>query len=215
MKTLLTPAVLIELIKTVGAIILAIIPIVYQVRKNSGKNAPKEGSDNNSSKESRMWRFVIITSVVVFFLTFMGLEKPVRYLFSPRVSVTNITDGEDITVTQTPNGGYFKVEGSSSRLAGNNALRIVVLIHPSQPFSQGWWMQAATVFDEKSGKWKTVAWLGNREYPPQVGQKYDLVALVIGAESIPVNPHVNDPGDLNPSARSKNTIFGIGQLTPE
>lgn len=215
MKTLLTAEVLIELIKTVGSIILAIIPIVFQVRKNARNNGTNEPSDTDSGKKFRRWIIIAIISAGVFFLTFMVLEKPVRYLFSPRVSVTNITDGEEITVTQTPDGGYFNVEGSSSRLAGNNALRIVVLIHPSQPFSQGWWMQAATVFNEKTGKWKTVVWLGNREYPPQVGQKYDLVAIVVNAASIPVNPHVNDPGDLNPSARSENTMFGIGQFTRE
>jgi len=60
METLLTPAVLIELIKIFGAIIPAVIPILYQGITNSRNNHPKERPDKNSGRESGRWRIVII-----------------------------------------------------------------------------------------------------------------------------------------------------------
>lgn len=131
---------------------------------------------------------------------------------TPGVAITSIADGQVIGVKRTANGGHFRITGNSANVSTQDSLRIVVLVHPSIPFSKGWWVQETNAITDD---WSTEVWLGNKDYPPEIANEYDIVALAISDKSVVSGMHVIQPGDLKPSAMSQKRSFSIGQLIPE
>ena len=93
----------------------------------------------------------------------------------------------------------------------NQNARIVVLVHPSDPFDAGWWLQP-TVYDSATGNWSAKSWVGNQEFPPEPGYQYDIMAVVADAAIIAQNIKVADPMDLKPQVQTGIIHVAIGKV---
>ena len=147
--------------------------------------------------------------------TWYGLSMFTSKFLTPEIAIVNPQKGAKIDAVLTEDGGYFMVNGTSANVVGNGSLRIVLLVHSADPFTEGWWAQAAPVTEEKSGKWSSIAWLGKKEYPPVEGQKYEMIALVVKEQNIKAEDVFRDPGELTYIARSENSYFEVGKLISE
>jgi len=135
--------------------------------------------------------------------------------FTPTISIESSVDGERLAATIGPDGGYFMVSGTSSNVIDNGDLRIVLLVHSTDPFTEGLWAQAAPVTGEKTGRRTSIAWIGRKEYPPVEGQKYEMTALVIRDRSVRAEDIFRDPHELPYEARSRNVSFQVIELISE
>ncbi|ASQ90484.1 hypothetical protein CHL67_05710 [Prosthecochloris sp. GSB1] len=147
--------------------------------------------------------------------TYYGMGFLTDRHFTPEIAIESPIEGEQLTATIGPDGGYFMVAGTSSNVVDNGDLRIVLLVHSTDPFTEGWWAQAAPVTEEKSGRWTSIAWLGRKEYPPVEGQKYEMTALVVRDKNVRAEDIFRDPHELPHEARSQNVSFQVVELIPE
>ena len=147
--------------------------------------------------------------------TWFGVNILTSRYFVPEIAIVSPENGEKVDVVLTGDGGYLMVNGTSTNVVGNGSLRIVLLVHSADPFTEGWWAQAAPVTEEESGKWTSIAWLGKKEYPPVEGQKYEMTALVVREKNIKAEEVFRDPGELSYLARSRNSYFEIGKFVQE
>ena len=147
--------------------------------------------------------------------TWFGVNILTSRYFVPEIAIVSPENGEKVDVVLTGDGGYLMVNGTSTNVVGNGSLRIVLLVHSADPFTEGWWAQAAPVTEEESGKWTSIAWLGKKEYPPVEGQKYEMTALVVREKNIKAEEVFRDLGELSYLARSRNSYFEIGKFVQE
>ena len=147
--------------------------------------------------------------------TWFGVNILTSRYFTPEIAIVSPENGKKVDAVLTGDGGYLMVNGTSTNVIGNGSLRIVLLVRSADPFTEGWWAQAAPVTEEKSGKWTSIAWLGKKEYPPIEGQKYEMVALVVREKNIKAEDVFRDPGELSYLARSRNSSFEIGKFVQE
>lgn len=190
------------LIQTIGAIVVAII---------TKKIVPKRSS--NRAHKARVdyvgWGIVGVTAA----LTFFGLGFLYNALTpKPTVDITSPRSGEAIEVKLIETGsGSFLVSGRSERVATDPNVRVYVLIHPSDPFAAGWWIQTPVVMDS-DGHWYGQAWIGNLEFPPEVGHTLDILAVVAYPDKVQHRVKVDDYKDLNPIAQSDIVAVRIGSI---
>ena len=130
----------------------------------------------------------------------------------PEVAIRNPSPGQSVDAWIAPTGsGAFTVTGASSAISSNQDLRIYVLVHPALPSAAGWWIQKPALVNT-TGSWSAESWIGSSEFPPQVGQEVDVVAVAAEPDIVAGQTHVDDPKDLRPAAQSEIVHFKIGNL---
>ncbi|MBC8275301.1 MAG: hypothetical protein H8E40_10075, partial [Chloroflexi bacterium] len=135
MESLLTPEVLQTVIKTIGAVLVAIL-----AKKGTEKVARRQRRDiGGTLGQLAGW----VAAGVAGALTFILIGAVLSLLFRPSVAITGPVRGQSVEITRTDTGSaYFEVIGTSEHVAGNPKLRIYVLVHPTQPFDSRWWVQS-------------------------------------------------------------------------
>jgi len=214
MEYLLAPDLLGKVIQTVGAIIVAIIT-KYGVNKVASKNKKDEKQALAVKRQQRKFQinFGWIITGVVAALTFGVLGLAYDALSpEPTVNIISPKNGDSIVVKIADTGsGSFFVEGNSTGVIDKMDLRVYVFVHPADPFAEGWWKQPAVVM-ESDGSWSTQSWIGDKGFPPHVGDLIDIVALVAASEHIQDITKGIDPKDIKPKAQSNIVRFNIGTI---
>ena len=208
MTDLLSSDVLGILIQTVGAIIVAVIS-KWGISKVRTEKAPP--GPNNQKKYRDYFGWVVagvaatITFILIGFAYSVFTPEPMVEISSPRV-------GERIEIEIADTGsGSFVVRGGSERVANNSDLRVILLVHPSNPFGAGWWIQAPVVMNG-NGSWSGQAWIGDSETPPQIDDTLDILAIVVDPTQAQNPIRVDDPKDLDPKAQSNVVSVTIGTM---
>jgi hypothetical protein len=196
------------IIQTIGAIIVAII--TKKVVDGKGKNDDKKQQlEEGQQRKAQNYSGWIITGVVaaVTFVIF-GLAYDI-FTPEPTIEITSPKNRESIEVRIAETGsGSFLVDGNSTRVIDNPRLRILILVHPADPFAEGWWIQPAVVMNS-DGTWSGQAWIGDPNFPPNVGNLVDILVIVADPEQVQGQTKVSDPKDLNPVVQSSVVRFSI------
>lgn len=211
MESLLTPEILQTLIQTIGAVLVAILTKkAIPPPSEPGEETP-EGQRLDIGRILRPlvgWMAAGVTGVLTFFV----IGAILSLLFRPSVAITSPAEGQEVEITRVDTGSaYFEVVGTSKHVAGNPDLRIYVLVHPTEPFAAGWWVQSPSA-TAPDGRWEGVAWIGNPEFPTQSGHLVQIVAVAARLEYVQSVQHVDDPKDLRPRAMSSFVEFTIGEV---
>jgi len=207
MKTLFAPNTVGLIIQAICAIVVAVItyvvgPIV--VRKvTKARDFPK------SQQPSKLkYAFAGGSAAAIIFIVIGVLIN----IFSPKpsVSITSPATGQQIEVRLAETGsGSFTVSGNSSVVFSDPNLRVYVLVHPADPPAAGWWIQQpATV--ELNGQWSTLSWIGNKDFPPHVGDKIDILVVATMPKQVIGLEKVSDPKDIKPVAQTDIVRISIG-----
>ncbi len=200
------------LVAALAALIAAVVSLIKAFRdvkkaSRKGKSESKESEfreekSRPSAFDQLLKRRAFILGMLLFFIS-AGIFT-VRFIIPspPQIAVSSPNDGDAIQVFQRNGGaGSFMVEGISSGVFDNQDVRIYLLVHPAQPFVEGWWIQPQGTVDQ-SGKWITEGWIGNDEYPPHRGDRFDVLAVVSKPIVVGELKHVNDPKDIEPFVQS-------------
>jgi hypothetical protein len=215
MEYLLAPDLLGKIIQTIGAIIVAIITkwgVTKVTNKGKSENQKKQLAKGGLQRKSQGYLGWIISGVVAA-ATFsvVGLVYD-TFTPEPTVEITSSKDRESIEVRIANKGsGSFLVDGNSAGVSSKPALRVYVLVHPAEPFAEGWWIQPAVVMNS-DGTWSGQAWIGDPSSSPNVGDLIDVLAVVAASDQVKGHTKVNDPKDLNPLARSNTVRINIGSI---
>jgi len=131
----------------------------------------------------------------------------------PQVAITDPVNGQQIEVRilAEAGSGSFGVSGTSAEVFADPTLRLYVLVHPADPFASGWWIQQAATVD-RNGQWTTQAWIGNEDFPPHVGDKIDILAIVTDPARVGGRNQISDPKDANPATQSGIIRMSIGSI---
>ena len=133
-------------------------------------------------------------------------------LTRPSIAVTNPVPGQQIEVRLAETGSVsFLVSGTSSGVYSRSNLRLYVLIHPAEPFASGWWIQQPAAVN-RNGQWETVAWHGAREFPPQPGDKIDILIVVADSVDVAGRAQISDPKEIKPVTQSDIIRVSIGTI---
>lgn len=145
----------------------------------------------------------------------------------PAVAITSFVSGQSVEVQLIKGGGgAFTVSGTSAGVEEDASLRIFLLIHPENPYAEGWWIQSPSIM-ESDGNWSARALVGNAEFLPKLGDTVTILAIAAPRDA-PAQTKTDDPKDLKPVAQSKivrlkidpvrrvssNRIFREGDLAP-
>ena len=213
-NNLFSPDVLGILIQAIGAIIVA--SITNRVAKKVvSRRDQKQRKLLNNNKQKRFGGWIItgIVAGVTFFLMGLGYDITKGKILQPQVTITNPTSNQQIAVTIVkgePEVGFYIVKGSSSRVASNSNLRVYVLVHPVEPFGEGWWLQPEGIVN-LDGTWETQVWAGSKVTPVEVGYKFDIIAIVATEQSNEQKKKaIKDPKNLKPKAFSDIVRITIG-----
>ena len=200
------------LVAALAALLAAVVSLIRAFR--DVKEASREGKSESKEPEFReektrpsvfeqlVKKRAFILGILLVFIS-AGIFS-VRFIMPspPQIAVSSPNDADAIQVFQRNGGaGSFIVEGISSGVFDNQNLRIYLLVHPAQPFGEGWWIQQHGTVDS-SGIWRTEAWIGNDEYPPHRGDRLDVLAVVSKTAVVGGLKHVNDPKDIKPFVQS-------------
>lgn len=212
MENLIAPNVVGLIIQVIGTIVVAIItyvvgPIV--VYKTTHRIKGKNETTPMPPQPSKL-KYVIaggIAAAITFAV--IGLLFNV-FAPKPSVAITNPAASQQIEIRLANTGsGSFTVSGTSSEVFSNPDLRVYVLVHPADPPAAGWWIQPpATV--EQNGQWSTLAWIGNTDFPPHVGDKIDILVVATRPEQVTGREKVSDPKDIKPAAQSPIVKVSVG-----
>jgi len=131
----------------------------------------------------------------------------------PSVVITDPAAGQQVEMVVLPSSGSgsFMVSGGSTEVFADPDLRVYVLVHPAEPFAAGWWVQQPATVD-RNGQWTTQVWYGAREFPPQRGNRIDLLAVVSRPGLVAGRVQVSDPKDIGPVAQSDIIRITVGAL---
>lgn len=208
MGDLLASDLLGNIISSIATIIAAII-----TKKVTNKAKGKVMKRNQVSGKTKNYIEWVIVGVVAA-CTFIIISLAYNILTpGPTVEIASPENGEGIEVRIAETGsGSFSVNGSSTRVADKTDLRVYVLVHPSDPFAEGWWIQAAVVMNS-DGNWSGQAWIGDPASPPHAGDIVDVITVVAAANQTH-GSKVSDPKDLNPAAQSSVVRFNIKSTGP-
>jgi len=206
MERLLAPDTFGVIVQAITSIIMALIiyigaPIMVKwFIARGGKSHTLEPKQQPSKLKYALAAGVAaaITFVVVGWLTPPPPPPP-----PPSVAITTPTPGEqiEIKVEKATGAGSFFVDGSSTKVASDVNLRVVMLVHPAYPNAPGWWVYETSGTDLK-GNWSVDAWYGDKGSPPQPGDKVEILAVVTEPGQAKTGMHVNDPKDIKPVAMS-------------
>lgn len=124
--------------------------------------------------------------------------------------------GAQIAVEDCINGSaHLRVQGTSRHIFEDESLYIYILVHPVKPFAEGWWIAAPVRPAAADGWWKADVWVGSQQSPVQVGNSFELVAVVAPPGRHNLHQPVPDPGALEPLARSRSVELSIASvITP-
>ncbi len=170
------------------------------------RKKPPEGQKNKSYKLPFMiglLGFIISTPVV-----FGVIHRPLVIQFAEP------QDGQSVQVEllESTGAGMFITSGNSTNAANREDLRIYVLVHPSQPYAGGWWIQKSAAC-ENDGHWRSEVWTGSKEFPPHPGDSFDLIAVIARPKDVAGKLRIDDPLDIRPLAKSSRASIKIGKLT--
>jgi hypothetical protein len=195
----------------VAAIVAAWAGNIFERKGRQKRPAKTPSGKGEAGDKGRKLLFVWVPAFVGFIascLTIAAILRPAP----PTVEITQPTTGQVIRY-DTPastGAGMFTVSGISTNIASRSDLRVFVLVHPVKPFAEGWWIQKNATTDS-NGQWRSEAWAGSTEYPPHEGDSFDLIAVVARPEDANKHPHVDDPLDINPQAKSNRVSFFLGR----
>lgn|GEM_PF-3492216 len=200
------------LVAALAALLAAVVSLIKafrDVKEASGEGKSKSKEPEFRVEKSRLSVFeqLVKKRAFIFGMLLVFISAgifTVRFIIPPlpQIAVSIPNDGDAIQVFQRNGGaGSFIVEGISSGIFENQNARIYVLVHPAQPFGEGWWIQQHGTVDQ-SGKWKTEAWIGNDEYPPHRGDRIDVLAVVSKPAVVGGLKRVDDPKDIKPFVQS-------------
>lgn len=203
LKYLLVPDVLGKLIQALGAVMVAIVTKVA---------VPKIKIDSPlwwRNREWLSWAIAGATAAIAFAV--MGLGINYFVIGKPTVSIREPQPNAEVEFRNISGGGMaFTVSGTSSKVVSNNDLRIIVLVHPANPYAKGWWLQPAAIFGgEEPDDWEAEVQLGTAGFLPDPGNQFDIWAIVVREEVIPDDGYVVAPEDLSPLARSEKLSITI------
>ncbi|MAT97336.1 MAG: hypothetical protein CL608_09360 [Anaerolineaceae bacterium] len=201
MENFLAPTVLGNVISGIFAIIVAII---------AKRKVDNPGIANKPEKEYRIywgWIAAGIAGVATFVVAslLVNLLTP-----GPEINFSNPGEGMSIEVTIIETGsGSFQVTGTSKRIADNSDWNVFVLLHPADPFAEGWWIQPAVTMNT-DGQWSGIAWIGDTDNKPEPGDTISLVAIVSELNRAQVPTKINDFSQISPITRSAivNVVIG-------
>jgi hypothetical protein len=122
----------------------------------------------------------------------------------PAIALTEPVDRSTVAVTIDPNGsGRFIVRGTSTGLASDPLLRVYVLVHPENPFGEGFWIQREPATSQ-NGTWSGLGWIGTRGFEAKPGDTFWVTAIVARRQDEPRGPDgqawVGNPSQLSPLA---------------
>lgn len=205
METFLAPNTVGQIFQGVTAVIVAVIAYVVGpvIAKRLRRNRKPAAS---SRPRGLLYALVAGVSATVTFLivgvSFNALAP------KPSVAITNPAAGQQIEMTTLPStgSGSFMVSGISTEVFANPSLRVYVLVHPAEPFASGWWIQQPATVD-RNGQWTMQAWYGAHAFPPQPGNRIDLMAIVSTPVLVAGRVQISDPKDIEPVAQSD--IIGV------
>ncbi len=174
-RPFVAPDVLGGVIQGVCAILAAVIAALLQQRRH-----PVGQPLSLSRKTSIFW-----TLLAAFFVAALAGFVYSR-LTLPSVTIDSPWWGQDVDLKmEAENYGTFMVKGTSTRVANRNELRIVLLARIAEPYIAGWWMQVPPVVDPTTGDWETICGTGSESLPPEAGQEYEILAIVVRASDVP------------------------------
>jgi hypothetical protein len=214
------------LVASLAALVKALVDLRRESRAaRPGIASPAESASlpaksQNTSTEPREASPITILLKNTFFAVSVALALVAVIILVPRfflrdkpsVTIVNPASGDSIEVRRIPTGsGMFEVSGSSSAVFENPDLRIYVLVHPSAPSASGWWIQKPAGVDA-TGSWYAECWIGDPKFPPQAGNRVDIVSIAAKPSSVEGKEHVNDPKDLMPAAQSGIVRFYLGTI---
>jgi hypothetical protein len=208
MEILFAPNTVVLIIQAISAIVVAVITYVAGPIVARKVTKPKETPPKPHQPSKLKYAFVGGIAAAITFVVIGILIN----IFSPKpsVAITNPAAGQQIEVRLAETGsGSFTVSGTSSAVFSDSNLRVYVLVHPADPPAAGWWIQQpATV--ERNGQWSTLSWIGNKDFPPHVGDKIDILVVVTKPEQVTGLEKVSDPKDIKPVAQSDIVKISIG-----
>lgn len=217
MENLIVPNTVGLIIQAISAIVVAIItyvagPVVAGKIAKPPAKPPKVGKETTPTKPrppSKLMYAIAGGGTAAITFAVIGLMFNVLAP-KPSVAITNPAAGQQIEIRLADTGsGSFTVSGTSSEVFSDPNLRVYVLVHPADPPAAGWWIQQpATV--ERNGQWSTLAWIGNKDFPPHVGDKIDILVVATKPEQITGFEKISDPKDIKPVAQSDIIKISIG-----
>lgn len=213
MENLLAPSVLGIIIQSGATIIVALIARWGVAKAGVKPDVVTGGSRPGVARELLGWVVAGVTGAAVFSLfglAYNGLAP------KPTVAITNPSAGSAVEVQVIDTGsGSFQVAGNSQHVFDRQDKRVYVLLHPANPFAEGWWVQPAVIMNS-DGSWSGLAWIGNKQSPPETGDLVDLMAIVASptdvAAALGNRNSVKDVQDLSPTARSEIVEFTIAAV---
>ncbi|MDY6824483.1 MAG: hypothetical protein SWH68_11910 [Thermodesulfobacteriota bacterium] len=214
MQSLVASSVAGIVVQIIGAVLALLISegIRHTIRKRQARAGAAEEPAAEAAGPARYyigWSVTGIVAVLTFIL--VGLVYN-AVMPGPAVAVNSPDNGAAIAVWLAEEGsGGFTVKGDSKRVTMDPNLRVCVLVHPVDPFAEGWWIQPAVVMNS-DGAWSGQAWIGDPENPPHVGDVVDIMAVAALPDRLRGHAKVADPMDLGPAAQSELVEVRIGRL---
>ena len=212
METLLAPGVIGPIVQGVAGILVAVItyvisPIAVERFRQRSEKLPHPKQPNSLVYALIAGGSGAVTFVVIGLLIAVLSPKP-------SVAITSPVTGQQVEVrllTETGSGA-FMVSGTSSEVFADPDLQVYVLVHPSDPFAGGWWIQQSATVD-RNGQWTTQAWIGSKDFPPQIGHQVDILAVVADPRRIADRVWIANPKNIRPVAQSDIVRISLGSIT--
>jgi hypothetical protein len=216
LEKLLAPSTVGLLIQAISAIIVAVItsivgPIIIRLlQRDKSPPLPRRGRQLPSQLQPISLVYAVVGGIagaITFVVIGWLIPRPSVELLSP-------TPSQQIETRLDPKGGQsvsFSVTGNSSRVGSNPQLRIYVLVHSVEPPDSNWWIQSPAVINP-NGNWTVTAWYGSSSSPPQLGNKFAILAVASPPISLTLPPNVSDPSEIHPEARSNIVQVSIGSI---
>lgn len=113
-----------------------------------------------------------------------AVVRSIREVTAPRVAITTPSSGSG-TLCLPGWGCYLGAEGTSQNVASNSDLGIYMFVKAQRPANAPWFRHPDKArLEDASGTWQANAQLGSNQYPPQTGDVFQLIALVLADESV-------------------------------
>ncbi len=169
----------------------------------------REGIDRVKSLEIFLALAGLAVSIVGLLIDLQGLCN--RQWFA--LDIRSPPPNAQVAIEDYANGSaHLRVQGTSQRVFEDEELYIYVLVHPVQPYAEGWWITAPVRPTSDDGWWKADVWIGSPQSPVQPGHRFELVAAIAPPGMDALYQPVPEPGSLNPLARSRSVEFTVGAI---
>lgn len=172
--------------------------------------AVRKGIDRVKSLEILLTLAGLAVSILGLLLDVQGLCS--RQWFA--LDIKSPPPGAQIAVEDYANGSaHLRVQGTSQRVFEDAGLYIYVLVHPVQPYAEGWWIAAPVRPAATDGWWRADVWVGSQQSPVQPGNRFELAAVVAPPGMDNLYQPVPEPESLAPLARSRSVEFTIAAVS--